>query len=203
MAEKKPASRVGFRNLVYCLVTEDTAPTAGAAGVYETGEVKKLAGAINAELSNQASDPDIQYFDDEEGDVLYPDPKITISLELADLPPEEAAIMVGGVVDKNGVAIDRAGDKPPYIALGFESRKANGVDRYVWLYKCRAFISSETYHTKEGETLTRQSDKIEVTAVKRNKDDAWRAKVDTDNAAFELVKGTFFDKPYEPQYQEA
>lgn len=200
MAEKKIASRVGFRNLVYCLVNKDTAPTAGATGEYETGEVKKLAGAINAELSNQASDPDIQYFDDEEGDVLYPDPKITITLELADLPPEEAAIMVGGVVDKNGVAIDRAGDKPPYIALGFESRKANGEDRYVWLYKCRAFISSETYHTKEGETLTRQSDKIEVTAVKRNKDDAWRAKVDTDNEAFALVKETFFDKPYEPDY---
>lgn len=191
---KKPSSRVGFRDVVWCPVLEDTAEK------YETGEVRPLAGAINADFSNNASDPDVQYFDDEEGDVLYPDPEVQFDLEMADIPPKECAAMVGAKVDQNGVAIDSAGDKPPYIALGFKSRKANGVDRYCWLYKARCFVGSETYRTKEGETLTRQTDKITVTAIKRTHDDAWRAKVDTDTEEFQAAKGTFFDKPYEPNF---
>ena len=195
---KKPSSTVGLRDVVWCKVETDTAPDGETPGVYETGEVLKLPGAIDVEFTNQNDDPDVQYFDDAEGDVLYPDPEIGLKLELADLPPDVVAEMVGATVDAKGVTVNRAGDKPPYIALGFKSQKSNGVDRFVWLYKGRATIPSETYHTKEGEDITRQSSKLEITFIKRNKDAAWRSYVDTDNEKFATAKATFFDAVYEP-----
>lgn len=195
---KKPSSTVGLRDVVWCKVTEDTAPVGDTPGKYTVDTVQKLAGAIDVEFSNQNDDPDVQYFDDMEGDVLYPDPEISLTLELADLPPDVAAEMVGAVVDANGVTVNRAGDKPPYIAIGFKSQKSNGVDRYVWLYKGRASIPSETYHTKEGEDITRQSSKLEITCIKRNMDATWRTYVDTDNAKFAQAKSTFFETVYEP-----
>lgn len=195
---KKPASKVGLRDVVWCPVTEDTAPDGETAGVYTTGEVKKLAGAIDAEMSNQNDEPDVQYFDDAEGDVLYPDPEITLTLEMADVDPATAAELVGATVDNNGVTVNKAGDKAPYIAIGFKSVKSNGVDRYVWLYKGRCTIPSESYHTKEGEDITRQTEKLEITCIKRNKDANWRAYVDTDNEKFAAAKGTFFSAVYEP-----
>lgn len=195
---KKPASTVGLRDVVWCMVTADKAPDGTTEGVYETGEVRKLAGAIDAALSNQNSEPDVQYFDDVEGDVTYPDPEIEMTLELADLPPDEAAAILGATVDQNGVTVNKAGDKSPYIAMGFKSRKSNGVDRFVWLYVGRARMTDENYHTKEGEDLTRQSAKLTITFLKRKKDDAWRGYVDTDNAKFDSAKATFFNAPYEP-----
>lgn len=195
---KKPSSPIGLRDVVWCVVTEDTAPVGETAGKYETGEVKTLIGAIDAEFSNSNNDPDVQYFDDQEGDVLYPDPELSMTLELADLPPEVAAEMLGATVDQNGVTVNRAGDKPPYIALGFKSRKGNGADRYLWFYKARCSVPSESYHTKEGEDITRQTSKVEITVIKRNMDATWRTYVDSDTEKFQTAKGTFFDKPYEP-----
>lgn len=196
---KKPSSKVGLRDVVWCPVTEDTAPEGETAGTYVAGAVKKLAGAIDAEMSNSNDEADVQYFDDMEGDVLYPDPEVTLTLELADLDPETAAELVGATVDANGVTVNKAGDKPPYIALGFKSKKANGVDRFVWLYKARCAVPSESYHTKEGEDITRQTEKVEITCIKRNKDAAWRSYVDTDNKKFATAAATFFDAPYEPE----
>lgn len=199
-AVKKPSSTVGLREVVWCKVTEDVAPDGqNPDGKYVTGEVRKLAGAINADMSNQNSEADVQHFDDEEGDALYPIPEVTLTLEMADVPPDVAAELVGATVDDNGVTINRDGDKPPYIALGFKSVKSNGVDRYLWLLKGRANIPSETYRTKEGETITRQTSKIELTFIPRNKDKTWRSYVDTDMAKFQTAKATFFDQPYEPQ----
>lgn len=189
---RKVASLIGLRDVVYCLLTEDSSEKTSY------GEVKKLVGAVSMSISEQNSEADVQYCDDGEFDAVYPDPEFSGDLTLADLPPAQAAEILGATLDQNGVLIRRGGDKPPYIALGFKSVKANNVDRYVWLYKGRGTIQNEDYATKQGADLTRQNAKIAMTFVKRLSDGAWKAMVDTDEPNFESVKATFFNAPYTP-----
>ena len=42
--------------------------------------------STTTETAFQNADPDVQYFDDQEGDVLYPDPELSFKTKLADLP---------------------------------------------------------------------------------------------------------------------
>ena len=49
-------------------------------------EDQKVAGAIEASVTPQNADPDIIYYDDAEGDVLYQDPELSFKTKLADLP---------------------------------------------------------------------------------------------------------------------
>lgn len=198
--QKAPASTVGLRNVVFCRITADTAAEGETAGSTTYGDVKKLAGAMSAEISNNSGDANIQYGDDGEMDALYPDPEIVLSLELADLPPDKAAELLGATIDEKGVMIAKAEDVPPYIAMGFISAKANGADRYIWLYKGRAKYKGESYATKKGKDITRQSGKLDITFIKRLSDGAWQAKVDSDTAAFASAKASFFTAPYTPAY---
>lgn len=192
MNNRKVASTIGLRDVVFCLMTADTSEGT------TYGEVESLVGAISVNISEQSSEPDVQYCDDGEFDALYPDPEFSGDLVLADLPPAQAAKILGAVVDSNGVLIRRGGDKPPYVAMGFKSRKANNVDRYVWLYKGRGTIQNEDYQTREGANVTRQNAKITMTFIKRVSDSAWKATVDADEANFAAVKDTFFSAPYAP-----
>ena len=74
------ASTVGFKNMVIAPLTkdDDTGTT--------YGDLQKVAGAIEASITPENNDPDIQYYDDIEGDVLYPDPELAFKTKLADLP---------------------------------------------------------------------------------------------------------------------
>ena len=64
------ASTVGLKNMVIAPVTKDD----DSGTTY--GELQKVAGAIEASITPENNDPDIQYYDDIEGDVLYPDPEL-------------------------------------------------------------------------------------------------------------------------------
>lgn len=188
-------STVGLRDVVYALLTTDEA---GEDPAY--GEVNPLVGAIDFDLSDNSGDEDAQYYDDHEGDVLYPDPEMTGTLEMADILPERLAVLLGATVDENGVLVRTADDKPPYFAMGFKSEKSNGEDRYVWLYKGRAKLGNQKFTTKQGKTITRQTTKLTITFIKRTCDGLWQTFADTDNDDFASAAATFFSTVYEPDY---
>ena len=123
------SSTVGLKNMVIAPLTVDTEET------LTYGALQLVAGAIEASITPQNADPDVQYFDDQEGDVLYPDPELTFKTKLADLPLIIQEMIFANKIDSNGVLIRSANDKPGYFAVGFMSEKANGKYRYVWLYK--------------------------------------------------------------------
>ncbi len=58
------SSTVGLKNVVIAPLMEDTEET------LTYGELQLMAGAIEASITPENADPDIQYFDDVEGDVL-------------------------------------------------------------------------------------------------------------------------------------
>ena len=166
------SSTVGLKNMVIAPVTEDTETST------TYGDLQRVAGAIEATITPENNDPDIQYFDDVEGDVLYPDPELTFKTKLADLPLIVQEMIFSNKIDDNGVLIRTANDKPGYFAVGFMSEKANGTFRYVWLFKVRAKPVTETYATKEGTSITRQTGEVEWTAIKRTSDGRYQAVAD-------------------------
>lgn len=172
-------SQIGLKDVVIAPLTKDEEGT----GNLTYGDLQNVAGAIDVEIAPDNTDPDVQYFDDIEGDVVYPDPSIKLTMELADLPISVQKMILGHQVTSDGKLVRKAGDTPGYFALGFRSIKTNGLYRYVWMLKGRAAPISETYHTKEGTSTTRQSAKVEWTFIKRTHDDAYQVVADQSSSA--------------------
>ena len=189
------SSTVGLKNMVIAPVTADTE----TATTY--GDLQRVAGAIEATITPENNDPDIQYFDDVEGDVLYPDPELTFKTKLADLPLIVQEMIFSNKIDDNGVLIRTANDKPGYFAVGFMSEKANGTYRYVWLFKVRAKPVTETYATKESTSITRQTGEVEWTVIKRTSDGRYQAVADEGENGFTAEKAAaFLNTVYTPVF---
>lgn len=180
------SSTVGIKNVVIAPLTEDT-------DIKLTyGTIQQIAGAIDVQISPQNTDPEVQYADDGEFAVLFPDPDVSVTMEQADIPLIIQEMILGHEIDDNGVLIRKSTDKPPYFALGFKSEKGDGTFRYIWLYKGRAAPISEQYHTKEGKTVTRQSGKVEWTFIKCTHDDRYQAVADEGENGFTPEKAAAF-----------
>ena len=192
-ASPQVASTVGLKNVVIAPLTEDTDTS------HTYGELQLVAGAIEATITPDNTDPDIQYADDIEFDVLYPDPELTFSTSMADVPLAIQEMIFGNQIDDNGVLVRTASDRPPYFAVGFKSEKSNHKFRYVWLYKVRAKPLTENYATKEGSTINRQTPEVEWTAIKRTNDGQYQYVADEGQNSFTTEKAaTFLESVYTP-----
>lgn len=194
-ASPQVSSTVGLKNVVIAPLTVDTEET------LTYGELQLLAGAIEASITPENADPDIQFADDVEFDVLYPDPELSFKTKMADIPLQIQEKIFGNQIDDNGVLVRTAQDKPPYFAVGFKSEKSDKSFRYVWLYKVRAKPVTESYATKEGKTINRQTGEVEWTAIKRTHDGRYQAVADEGQNGFTAAKGaTFLQTVYEPTF---
>ena len=189
------SSTIGLKNMVIAPLTADTEET------LTYGDLQLVAGAIEATITPGNADPDIQYADDIEFDVLYPDPELTFTTKMADIPLAIQEMIFGNQLDDNGVLIRTSTDKPSYFAVGFKSEKSNGKFRFVWLYKVRAKPLTENYATKEGTTINRQTGEVEWTAIKRTKDGRYQAVADEGENGFTTAMGeTFLTSVYTPSF---
>lgn len=189
------SSTVGLKNLVLAPLTVDTEET------LTYGAIQLVAGAIEASITPENADPDIQYADDVEFDTLYADPEVAFKTQMADIPLTIQEMIFGNKIDDNGVLIRSASDKPPYFAVGFKSEKSNHKFRYVWLFKVRAKPLTENYKTREGKTITRQTGEVEWTAIKRTHDGQYQAIADEGENGFDATKAAaFLESVYTPTF---
>ena len=194
-ASPNVSSTIGLKNVVIAPLTVDTEST------LTYGALQLMAGAIEATVTPDNADPDIQYADDIEFDTLYADPELSFKLKMADIPLQIQEILFANAVDDNGVLIRTAQDKPPYFAVGFKSEKSNGKYRYVWLYKVRAKPMTETFATKEGKTVNRQTPEVEFTAIKRTHDGRYQAVADEGENGFDATAAaSFLTSVYTPTF---
>ncbi len=194
-ASPNAVSTIGLKDLVIAPLTADTETGA------TYGDLQKVAGAIEATVTPNNSDPDVQYADDNEHSVLNPDPEIALKLKMADIPLGIQKMILGNKIDDNGVLIRSSSDNSGYFAVGFRSEKADHKYRYVWLYKCRAKPVTETYATKEGPTITRQTGEVEFTAIRRTYDNNYQAIADEGENGFTAAKAaTFLASVYAPSF---
>ena len=192
------SSTIGLKNMVIAPLTEDTEET------LTYGELQLVAGALEASVTPDNADQQIQYADDIEFDTLYPDPQLSFKTKMADIPLTIQEMIFGNRIDENGVLIRTSTDKPPYFAVGFKSEKSNHKFRYVWLYKVRAKPLTEKYATKEGTTINRQTGEVEWTAIKRTNDSRYQAVADEDENGFTAEKAAaFLQSVYSPSFASA
>ncbi|MHC1786400.1 MAG: major tail protein [Christensenellales bacterium] len=189
------SSTVGLKSMVIAPLTVDTEATV------TYGALQLVAGAIEATITPENTDPEIQYADDIEFDVLYQDPELSFKTKMADIPLQVQEMVFGNRIDDKGVLVRAAADKPPYFAVGFMSEKSNHKYRYVWLYKVRAQPVTESYATKEGGKISRQTGEIEWTAIKRTHDGLYQAIADEGENGFTAAAGaTFLGTVYDPTF---
>lgn len=188
------SSTVGMRDVVVAIMVKDDSDGTE----YET-DIQPLAGAIEATVTPENTDPEVQEADDGEFDAVYPSPHGTIQVNLVDIPIELRPSILGGYIDDNGVYINGTKDQQPYLALGFKSQKADKTDRLMWLYKLRARPLAESYATRGTTSVTRQQAQVTFDYMTRQSDGNWRAMCDVGQNGFTEEKATtFFDSVYEP-----
>jgi phi13 family phage major tail protein len=182
---------IGLRNLVYAKLVTDPPYGTGQA-TYETP--KLIAGAISANINPNASNETL-FADDGPFETAATIGQIEVELNVADLPLEVQAELLGHTY-QNGILIRKAGDVPPWVAIGFKSLKSNGKYRYTWLAKGKFSIPEQNNETK-GDKINFQTPKITGSFVKRECDDEWERHIDEDDQDVtpEMIQN-WFNNPY-------
>ena len=158
---------VGLKDLYMAPITE-------AGGVETFGTPERLAKAIKAEISVEVAEG-VLYADDAVDEIVKEFVKGNIKLNVNDLEPAKVASLLGQYIDNDGVLFAGENDEPPYIALGFRSKKPSGGKyRYLWLYKVKFKIPNENFETK-GDGINFITPELEGEFIKRDKDGMWKA----------------------------
>lgn len=132
---------IGFENAHYAVLTKDNATGA------TYGTPKRLPGAINISETMENNTTEL-YADNRLWATATVFSKGTLELELADLSTEDAAALLGHMVE-NGKIKYNANDVAPYICLMGEFMKDDGVTkRYFKLLKGQCAESSMEAKTK-------------------------------------------------------
>ena len=145
--------------------------------VEESGEEKygtpvRMAKAISAEMSVEVAEA-ILYADDGADEVVKEFVSGELTLNVNDLMPADLAAILGQTQDDDQVVYAGENDDPPYMAIGFRAKKANGMYKYIWLYKVKFAIPSENYTTK-GDSIEFTTPEIVGQFIKRS-DGLWKA----------------------------
>lgn len=152
-------AKVGISNLHYAPIsTEDTAT---ANPVYGTVKAPTV-GMVSADL--QANSNKVSLYAD---NILWATEsvlgEIDLSLDLAELPLEVQADLLGHTYDSTGkTLIKKSTDNAPYCAVGFEFLMDSGKKLCVWLYKGKFAEPQQSGQTK-GENTEYQTNEITAT----------------------------------------
>lgn len=132
---------IGLRDLYRAPITVDES------GKETYGTPVRMAKAISAEMSVEVAEA-ILYADDGADEVVKEFVSGELKLNVNDLLPADLAALLGQTQDADGVVYAGEEDDPPYMAIGFRAKKANGMYKFIWLYKVKFAIPSEKYQTK-------------------------------------------------------
>jgi phi13 family phage major tail protein len=187
-----PASGiVGLKDLYIAEVTKDD----NTGMTFSTPE--KLAPALEAKLTN-ASDLQVIYADDAPAEVATTQGEIKVEINVSDLEPAKYARLLGKTKNADGAVGDRLDDVPPYFALMFRSKKANGAYRYMVLYKGRFTPGDEDYKTQQGKVDV-QNRSVTGTFIKPVGRDEIRYMIDSDDEGVnQTVIDNWFTQVYQP-----
>lgn len=157
---------IGLRDLYYAPITEEVE------GQEKYGTPVRLAKAISAELSVEVAES-ILYADDGADEVVREFVSGELTLGVNDLPPAALVALLGQKQDSDKVVYASDEDIAPYVAIGFRARKSSGDYKYIWLYKVKFAVPSESYATK-GDSIEFATPEIVGTIMKRP-DGKWKA----------------------------
>ena len=111
---------IGLRDLYRAPITIEEG------GTEKYGTPVKMAKAISAELSVEVAEA-ILYADDGADEVVKEFVSGELTLNVNDLMPADLAAILGQTQDDDQVVYAGENDDPPYMAIGFRAKKANGT----------------------------------------------------------------------------
>jgi len=185
--------------MFYAPITE--APTTG----FETyGTPVMLAKAISAELSIELAEATL-FCDDGPSEVVkeFKGGKLTLGVD--EIGRAAAEVLTGAKSDSKGVLVSSSEDSGQLVAVGFRAKKANGKYRYLWLYRVKFAVPSDSLATK-GDSVSFQTAKIEGSIMQRNKPDGngrhpWKCECTEGDAGVNATVITgWYTAVYEPAF---
>ena len=179
--------RIGLRDLFRAPITISDN------GVETYGTPVRIARAIQADIAPTSAEATL-YSDDAIDVIIKQFSGGTLTLGMNDLIPSEQAALLGQTQDADGVVYAGESDDPPYHAIGFRALKANGLFRYLWLYKVKFGIPTENHATK-GDSINFQTPQLVGTFQKRL-DGLWKADATLDPSSEAAQK--WFNEVREP-----
>ena len=157
------AQYIGVSNLT---VAQQLTDVAGGSSTYDTplslGKV-----LIQVQLQPQTAKADL-YADNQSIDSVNVVQKVNISINMAALPLEYTAYLLGHSVVNGVMTVDKD-DVPPYVAVMFESNKRNGKKRYVKYYKVQ-FAESDSTENTQSENIEYNTPTLEGSMIYRLSD---------------------------------
>lgn len=168
--------QIGLTDVHYAILTADTP----AAATYQTPV--RIFGAITANINPNASSETL-FADDGPMAVASTLGQIELELVASELPLDVQAVLLGHGAPVNGEIFRKAGDIPPWVALGFRALKSNGKYRFMWLLKGK-FMVPEQPHETLGDAITFQTATINGFFVRRERDAAYQRIGDEDLVGF-------------------
>jgi phi13 family phage major tail protein len=183
---------VGLEDIYYAKLTSDASDGA----VY--GTPVKITGAIMANVKSGSNSATL-FGDNAPLDTSTSLGNIELELNVADIPLETKAILLGSTAVTAGKLSSKSSDTPPWIALGFKGKKSNGKYRYVWLDKGKFRDPDDNYETKK-DSVNYQPPTINGNFVAREYDKEWKQTLDEDATGYQASMGTnwFIDGPDAP-----
>lgn len=172
---------VGLRSVYYAVMKDD-----GLTGASYYAP-KPILGAMVASI-NPNSSTETLFGDDGPMESATTLGKIEVELGMTDLPLAVQAELLGHTLS-GGVIERKAGDTPPWVALGFKTLKSNGSYRYIWLSKGKFAVPEQKHETKK-ESVAFQTPTIMGSFVKRDYDDMWQTMADEDADDYVSSTGT-------------
>lgn len=167
---------IGLKNLHYAVMnTEDTATTPA---VY--GKPRRLVGIRSVDVAPENETAKL-YGDNTALATFTATKSRAITLEVADLPLEDEAILLGHKYDSDTAVMTVSGnDVAPYVAIMFDADTHDGKTMYTTFFKGKFAEAQHTDNTR-GESMEFTPFNLEGEFVARTNDDqVYAKKVSTD-----------------------
>lgn len=179
----------GVEGLVAAPVLTDTASS------FTTGDVFAIAGVAEIAKTTSSSN-EAHYYDNIPAVVVSGNGADEVSVNVSALPSDVLAYITGQYYDPTTGMLAEGDATPPYLALGYITKKTNGDLMYVWRLKGKFTIPAQTNSTENagtdanGQTLTYMGIS---TTHKFSKSGKTAKAIDVDVAKGLADVSTFFD----------
>lgn len=168
-------NRINVSNLVYALLLSDT--STGVA----YGAVKSLAPLMKVGVTPAVA-KGVNYGDGRQTENISKLTGIALAVETNKIPIETMAEIMGHqYID--GVVLEKDGDEPPLLAVGYKVDNTQKKNEYVWLLKGRAQPANQELK-QMGDNIDFSNDSININFWPREYDQQIRFYGDTANADF-------------------
>lgn len=153
--------KIGLSNLHVAKISKDDSTGVTYDTVLHIPEIVSLS----IEPQNQTAE---LYGDNMSVDVANSTPSYNVTIELAGLPLEYKAYLLGHEFADGKISVS-SDDVAPFVGIAFETLKSNGTKRYFKFLKVKFAEPNEQNETK-GENINFQTSSLEGKAVFRTYD---------------------------------